>query len=351
MKKIEKLPDDLTKRLPSIAKEWISHGLSCEPADRQIAEAGVMEAYAAASLKPPKIVIWMDGPSHGAMAAAFLSNSSKYGAQVWAQVWDQVRDQVRAQVWDQVGAQVGAQVWDQVRDQVRDQVWAQVRAQVWDQVGDQVRDQVDRCGYGQHDAGWLSFYSVFAGLVPSVDRFGGLLKIAQSSGWWWPFANAVILTERPMCVHRDHLNRLHRMDGPAVAYRDETKVYAWKGLRVPAELVEQRSAMTPQQIAAISNAEHRRVAIEIYAAMHGPARFAEDLGAKLVKSDTVHGHPRRLYALGDARFVHVVNGSLEPDGTRREFLLGAPPSAKTPKAAIAASFGRPADKYREAVRT
>jgi hypothetical protein len=58
-----------------------------------------------------------------------------------------------------------------------------------------------------------------------------------------------------------------------------------------------------------------------------------------------------MYEVDGARFIHVINGSLEPDGTRREFFLGASPDAKTPRDAIAASYGRPTRKYREAVRT
>lgn len=109
--------------------------------------------------------------------------------------------------------------------------------------------------------------------------------------------------------------------------------------------------MTPQDISAISNAEHRRAAIEIYAHVHGPDRFVADLGAALVKEDKSQGRPRKLYALGAQRFVHVINGSLEADGTRREFLLGADPQSKTPESAVASSYGRPASKYKEAIRT
>jgi hypothetical protein len=50
------------------------------------------------------------------------------------------------------------------------------------------------------------------------------------------------------------------------------------------------------------------------------------------------------------RIVEVVNGSLEPDGTRRKFLLGAMPG-KTPHEAIAASYGINPAHYQEAVRT
>jgi hypothetical protein len=49
--------------------------------------------------------------------------------------------------------------------------------------------------------------------------------------------------------------------------------------------------------------------------------------------------------------MHLTNGSLEPDGSRREFFLGAPPEARSPHDVVAASYGRPAAKYVEAIRT
>ncbi|MNK72099.1 hypothetical protein D3C87_915670 [compost metagenome] len=163
--KIEKLTPEQEARIPEYRDEWLRHGLSTEPANWEEAEQAVRDAYVAAGLEPPKIIIRLASPHEGAIGAAILKNT-KFDKNVWAQVgaqvrdqvgdqvmdqvWAQVRDQVGARVRDQVWAQVGAQVRDQVWDQVMDQVWAQVRDQVgarvrdqvWAQVGAQVRDQV-----------------------------------------------------------------------------------------------------------------------------------------------------------------------------------------------------------------
>jgi len=147
------------------------------------------------------------------------------------------------------------------------------------------------------------------------------------------------------------MRRLHADDGPALRWRDGYGIYAWHGMRIPADLIDRRHEMTPKSITAIANAEHRRAAIEIYAHVHGPDKFVKDLGATIVSSDKCHGRPRRLYRLGDQQWVHVINGSKEPDGTRREFLLGVPNDVTTPHEAVAWSYGRPHGKYKEAVRT
>src|SRR3990167_9369302 len=189
---------------PTIRDEWLAVGLSTVPANRAEAERGVRLAYNVAGLEEPSLMIWVDSPIAGCVGAAM-----------------QVGAQVGAQVWAQVGAQVGAQVWAQVRDQV----WAQVGAQVWAQVRD--------AAYGQHDAGWLSFYAAVAReSIHGCERLVGLMTIARSAGWGWPFERAVILTERPCRLRRGGRGRLHSTDGAAIQYPDGGGGWAWPGGRV-----------------------------------------------------------------------------------------------------------------------
>ena len=343
MVRIEKLPAELERRLPEIRDDWLRVGLSTQPADRPEAEAAIDEVYAAGGLKPPRLKIWLRSPLEGAWGAVILKNGRGIGAQVRAQVRDQVRDQV----WAQVGAQVRDQVWDQVWAQVG----AQVRDQVWDQVGAQVWAQVGAAGYGQHDANWLAWLETFDGLVSQVERTKGLRRLARACGWWWPFENAVILTERPTILARDDANRLHSDIGPALQYPDGFSIYAWHGLRIPEKFITERDKITVEQIEAESNTEHRRVLLEIF----GFARYEKERGAKLIAVDELHGKPRRLMEIkigrDRLRYVHVVNGSNEPDGTRREFHLGAQRDVKTPHDAIAWSYGINPTHARESVRT
>ena len=310
MSKINKLPAELKHRLPKIRDEWLRIGLSTKPADRPEAEAAIDEVYAAANREPPKLKIWLRSPLEGAWGAAILKG--------W-RVGDQVGDQVLAQVRDQVRAQVGDQVW--------------------------------RAGLGLHDAGWLAWLETFKSLVPEVDRAAGLIRLARACGWWWPFENAVIFTERPQSIARDEANRLHSDIGPALKYPDGFSIFAWHGLRIPDKFITERDKITAEQIEAESNTEHRRVLLEIF----GFARYEKERGAKLIKADELHDKTRRLMEikLGSerVRYIHVVNGSDEPDGTRREFHLGVPRDAKTPQQAIAWSYGINPAHCIEAVRT
>ena len=255
MTKIKKLTPEQASKLATYRDEWLKIGLSTERADRPRAEAGVKLAYEAAGLAPPKLIIWLDSPLAGAIGAAMLAGTAKAGKNVRAQVGDQVRDQV----WAQVGDQVGDQVWDQV--------WAQVGAQV----GAQVRDQVYRAAYGQHDANWLAFYSFFREQCdPALaDKLRGMDEVARSCGWWWPFTNAVILTERPTEVHRDDRGGLHNRDGAALLYPDGWGIYAINGLRLAEQVIKAPETLTFEQVRDEPNAEIRRHMLDRFGGLRG----------------------------------------------------------------------------------
>ena len=337
MAKLDKLTDAQVDALVPHRDAWLRAGLSTEPADRAAAEAGVVLAYERAGLTPPRVVVWLRSPLEGCVGAAMLKS-------------DQVAD--RDQVADQVRDRVRDQVSDQVSDRVLGQVWGQVRGQVRDQVADHLRGAV----YGQHDAGWLSFYDYFhtATGLPGVDKLDGLVRVARSAGWWWPLRGAVILTERHNQLHRDQQGRLHNESGPAVAYPDGWGVHAWHGVRVPADLIE--VGWSTDRILQEPNAEVRRCAIE----RMGWDRFiAEANLAQVGVSEPDPGNPGHELALYDVpariydepvRVLLCTNGTVERDGTRRRFGLTVPASIDTPVAAAAWGYGLTVDQYASAQR-
>jgi len=127
--KIEKLTDEQAARLPEVAAEWISHGMSTEPANRPAAEDGVRAAYRAAGLEPPRFMIWVGSPYAGAFAQAIAPYYVAAALGVLA--GEPIPASPES---DQVGVQVGDQVGDQVWDQVRGQVGEEVRDEGWRRV-------------------------------------------------------------------------------------------------------------------------------------------------------------------------------------------------------------------------
>lgn len=262
------------------------------------------------------------------------------------QVLDQVSGQIDYQVNYEVRMQVSGQVRNQVSGQVRDTVNAQVYGQVGDQVRGQVSEQVSReernlqllwpACYGQHEAGWISFYTFFQdNTAVEFRKFDGL-RSQLALGWCWLYQDIAIVTERPSLLRRDESNRLHSANGQAITYPDGWGFWCWHGVRVPREVIEAPETLTVEKIQSTLNIETRRVMIERY----GQDRYIRDAGAVVLAMDEV-GILYNLSQAGDEDFkmVRVLNGTKEPDGSHKEYMLRVPPSITTPKQGIAWTFG------------
>jgi hypothetical protein len=260
--------------LAAIREEWLAIGLATGPDDVALRDRSIDLAYRAAGLEPPPLRILLRSPLEGAIEAQLLSH---VGDRVEAQVVAQVRDQFWAQVLDQFLARVR----DYVRDRVGAQVWAQVWAQVGAQVRAQVGAQVENAGYGSHDAYWLAYFAAFrARLGDRIAPLEGLWGLARSTGWWWPFRRAVILTPRPCALHMAY-GRLHRDGGPALAYPDGFALWRLNGVAVPDWLAAiPADVIDPRRLLEIPNAEVRREFIRKV----GIARVLRGLNARVISS-------------------------------------------------------------------
>jgi len=161
--------------------------------------------------------------------------------------------------------------------------------------------------------------------------------------WDWAF-----VSERPSIIKRDDRNRLHSENGPALAYPDGFTIHAIHGVRVPADVIEQPASITIQRIEKETNAEIRRVMIDLY----GQARYLIDARADQIHADD-YGTLYRKEVPGDEPIVmvKVVNSTAEPDGTFKDYFLRVPPDITTARGAVAWSFGKTAADYAPAVET
>jgi hypothetical protein len=91
--------------------------------------------------------------------------------------------------------------------------------------------------HGQHDAGRLWLFDAVARVagVDTCPLVGGLLEVARSAGWWWPFERAAVLRERPIRLRYDDEGQLHAKDGFAIEYPDGFGVEALDGMRMTNE--------------------------------------------------------------------------------------------------------------------
>ena len=284
-------------------------------------------------------------------------------ASVWDSVWASVRASVRASVWDSVWDSVGDSVGDSVRASVWDSVWdsvrasvgasvrTSVRASVLASVGDSVRASVlasvwDSV-YGSHDAAWLAFHWVFRefGLVDETRPIKGLWELAKSAGWALPHEHICWISERHNVLHRDEQGRLHCPDGLACAYPDGWGVYAWHGVRVPADVILRPQDLTAERVRDERSAEIRRVMMERF----GMDRWLDAIGAQPVQTDRFG----ELFVLDGFTLplVRVVNSTPEPDGTYKRYVLTATRDCLTAHDAVASTFGLTSDNYDPVIET
>lgn len=209
MSKIESLTDAQKARMPEYVREWTDIGLCTDPADRYAAGKAILEVYQCAGLKPPSNIVWKESP------LALL------------------------------GYDVSAEVTEKTSLPKR---------------------QLSQCIYGQHDAGWLSFYDFMRselGLKTQTDKLQGLTDLARCAGWALPFENTCYISERHNILRRDNAGRLHCLTGPAVAYPDGFSVYAVRGVRVPSAWIESRESLDPMLALTEPNLERRAAAATI----------------------------------------------------------------------------------------
>lgn len=201
--------------------------------------------------------------------------------------------------------------------------------------------------YGNMDAPSLSFYDyIHTELeIENLDKMLPLIELAKYCGWWLPYEHAVILCDKPEFITMDDNNLLHNETGPAIKYADGFAVYSWRGVRIPAEWIEDKESLTPTIALTYENIEQRRCACEIL----GWDNVISGLNPKIIDIDD---NPEigqlievDLPDIGTERFLKV------QCGTGRSFSLPVPPDVETALDANAWTYGLAANDYIPEVRT
>jgi hypothetical protein len=134
-----------------------------------------------------------------------------------------------------------------------------------------------------------------------------------------------IISDRPEILLVDERNRPHCDTGPFCKWRDGSALYSIHGTMVPEWIVENPEQITIEEIFKETNAEIRRIMCERFGFRKFGQALIDSGKAKLINEQEVWGEIVKYYHFndGDATmgFVHVINGTVEPDGTKHEFIL------------------------------
>jgi hypothetical protein len=184
--------------------------------------------------------------------------------------------------------------------------------------------------------------------------------LSKSIGWFYPFNDFAILTDRPEIISRDEQNRLHSVTGAALKYRDGYSLHYVHGVRVPDFVIERPQEITLEKINSEHNAEVRRVMIERYKHGHeqeGYSAYLMDSGAKEIDRDEVTLKDDIILYRKDIPddepivMLSMLNSTPEPDGTIKRYMLRVPPDITKALDAMAWTWGLKPEEYRPLVET
>jgi len=162
-----------------------------------------------------------------------------------------------------------------------------------------------------------------------------------------PLTRTVFICRLPE-VKLDESNRLHCEDGAALEFPDGYKIFAWRGMPVPPEIIEAPQSLTSERIDAERNIEIRRALIDKF----GIANYLRETCAG-IRDQTELGTLYLKQIPGDEpiALVRVKNSTPEPDGSYKEYFLRVPPTIKTVQEAVAWTFYLKPDEYGPSIET
>jgi hypothetical protein len=89
-------------------------------------------------------------------------------------------------------------------------------------------------------------------------------QMDKACHFWFPYKHSLIISDRPSVLHVDDRGRAHNPKGPAIEYRDGWKIYAWKDILIPRDIIEKPESITVTQILEEGNTEIRRVMVDVF---------------------------------------------------------------------------------------
>jgi hypothetical protein len=270
---IDSLTEAQTLAMPEYVTKWITVGMDVTPIDQSAARAAVNAMYVNGGLAAPSQVLFADGPQAGYALYKSLGGTS-------------------------------------------------------------ANTFLNGMMFGNHEAYWLAVYDYFHNEVgvKNLERIFPLLEVARTCGWVYCARDTAIVMSKPTFIRMDEDRRLHCETGAAIEYPDGFRVYAWHGVRIPGEWIENRAALTAQRALRVENMEQRRAACEIV----GWVNIIDQLQGVVIDADE---DPQvgtlmrvNIPEVGEEQFLRVLCG------TGREFALPVPPDMRTALQANAWTF-------------
>lgn len=352
--------------------KWMRMGESTEPIDKDNAREAVLRCYdlAQSKLARPDYILFVQSPfqlfytrpiwNHMADTLRSIKdnkNEMEYDSQLWYQpsmfpdewLWG-LRFRAMATIVDEIVLRAGQDItqnwfsgdldaFHQALGAMQN-IWLENYTQLFPELIEEARQERGSEIYGQNET-WLCFYEFMEWVgCEGLERTHGLQELAKYAGWWIPYENVAVVSDRPNELHYDNEGRPHNHSGVAVSFRDGWRFYASHGMEIPAWIIENPDQITADKIDSESNVEIRRAMLEIYGI---DKYFNDGNGCQLIDADP-DPHIGALYVRPqvddeDVYMLKLRNSTQEKDGSWKTYIVRVPPTMKTAKQANAWTYG------------
>ena len=325
---ITELSEAQTATFPYYRKKWIDIGLSTEECNVEEAKKWIGEAYKVAKLDPPKFFI---GPVNDSFEASKVVNILKEMLKAKTEFDDP--DHLNKLVLDRLYASKDLSFNGNSQLSRNQEHYCKDRSFEKD------------LEYNNQLAGnqeyWFSYADFFLNEseVTGLEDIKPLLELSKHIGWWIALEGVAILQHRPLSITFDDQDRIHNTEGPAIKFRgdSEINVYAVHGITVEKKIIDRD--YTVDDIDAEMNTEIRRIMIDLY----GDVRYIQDSGLEPVQTDEFGSlFVKKVPDDEEIVMVKVINSTMEPDGSFKDYWLRADPKAyngqRTARAAVASTW-------------
>lgn len=175
-----------------------------------------------------------------------------------------------------------------------------------------------------------------------IDSCGPIMTLLSEAPFCLCDERFCIVSDYPVIHCRDSEFLLHNETGPSVRWSDGIETYHHRGIHVSRATIMNPETITIPDILNDWNQERRRVKIDKF----GVEKLLGPETATIIDKSQ-YGCLWELLDLDDFRILSVENGTVEPDGTRKHYVIYVPPTCETALEAVAWTYGLPSMSYAE----
>jgi hypothetical protein len=359
---IDKLTPEQEAKIPEYLQKYYDKVYRSQPIDRNMCEESITYIYKQAGYKAP-YVWYVESPLMAQIVANLLTNKdysnlrsnlrSNLESNLWSNLVSNLRSNLRSNLESNLVSNLESNLESNLWSNLVSNLWSNLVSNLRSNLGSNLRsnlgsnlgsnlwsnlrsnlesiDYITTAYYGNlSDYGWTCFYDFINNeLMPSynLELWSNWKNLISSNVYdMIQFDGLCIVMSMPNKVNIDDNKRLHSEIGYAVSWKDGYEVYAWHGLIIPKEWIENKKSITKEIIAQEGNAERRRCIQEI---LGGEAYLSLLDVSEVDKDFDAQGNEMILYQtkkVDEAANEHIYYLKVTCPSTGRNYFLCVPES-------------------------